>query len=98
MTAQALPYRETPESPQNRAGEPRKRPPVLIECSGCEHQWTGLSAAHCSGCHVSFTSVAAFDRHRRGGQCLSPVEVGLVPANRDWPGWSLAGSWEGPES
>lgn len=75
-----------------------------ITCSTCQHAWTGLTAAHCSACHHTFTSVAAFDKHRTGSHahetrgCLDPATVGLVTANRAWPGWSFPGSWDGPQS
>jgi hypothetical protein len=105
MSAQALPYRGTPESPSNRAGITGNRAPTAIECSGCEHWWTGLAPAHCSACHETFTGVGAFDLHRRGGKCIPPAEVAnrkgeplLTRANRDWAGWSGIGSWEGPEA
>lgn len=37
------------------------------------------SNAHCGahGCHQTFGSVSAFDRHRRNGVCLSPLAIGL---------------------
>jgi hypothetical protein len=35
------------------------------------------SNAHCGACHRTFGSVSAFDRHRRGEQCLSPLTIGL---------------------
>ena len=42
-------------------------------CGGCESKWTGLSYAHCSGCHRTFSAVGLFDRHRRLGGCLDPA-------------------------
>ncbi|MGZ3715269.1 MAG: FDXHR family putative zinc-binding protein [Ktedonobacterales bacterium] len=74
-----------------------------ITCGGCDTRWRGLGAAHCSGCHKTFTSVAAFDKHRRGSHanntrhCVDPESIGLVPARRDWPGWQLPGTWTGPD-
>nr|QOL00344.1 hypothetical protein [uncultured organism] len=32
-------------------------------CSSCDNRWTGLSAAHCSHCHVTFASARLFDLH-----------------------------------
>ena len=32
----------------------------------------------CSGCKVLFASQSAFDRHRRSGECLDVMEIGLV--------------------
>lgn len=58
-------------------------------CGGCDNRWNGLAACHCSGCHETFSSVSGFDRHRRGGECLKPAEIGLV---RDGRGsWSFPG-------
>lgn len=33
--------------------------------------------AHCGACHHTFSGVTAFDRHRRAGECLSPLAIGL---------------------
>ena len=68
-------------------------------CGSCGQTWTGTSAAHCGAeCHLTFTSLSAFDRHRRGGKCLDPDEVGLVMKERDrWLGWGYPsdphGTW-----
>lgn len=35
------------------------------------------SQAHCSACHHTFGGITAFDRHRRGGECLDPLAIGL---------------------
>lgn len=42
-------------------------------CVKCGREWNGTSACHCAGCHEHFGSLAAFDRHRVGFECL-PVE------------------------
>ena len=68
-----------------------------ITCGRCPAWWTGLGSAHCVGCHESFTSVSAFDLHRRGGECRHPADVGLVPADKSWPGWQHPGTWGGPD-
>lgn len=53
----------------------------MISCRGCAETWTANAAAHCSSCHVLFSNVANFDRHRVGDvnhrRCSDPVEVGL---------------------
>lgn len=55
------------------------RAPVLLSCSGCPSRWSGLARAHCSGCHLTFTGVSAFDRHRSSeGTCLLPPDLGMV--------------------
>jgi hypothetical protein len=33
----------------------------------------------CAGCKRLFSSDSAFDRHRRGGECMEPQDVGLIP-------------------
>lgn len=70
----------------------------FITTGCCDATWTGIAAAHCSGCHETFTSASTFDRHRRGGKCLNPAELGMVRADRAWRGWSLPGSWSGPDA
>lgn len=32
-------------------------------CSRCPARWGGEATCHCSGCHVTFGDLAAFDRH-----------------------------------
>ena len=49
----------------------------------CGARWTGLRVAHCSVCHRTFTTVANFDRHRRGGRCVDPASVDMVRNGRD---------------
>lgn len=51
-------------------------------CGRCPARWGGLGTAHCGGCHHTFTTVNAFDRHRAGGRCNPPAEVGLTPHDR----------------
>lgn len=50
----------------------------------CGARWAGIRTAHCTGvgCHATFSGPAAFDEHRRGGQCSPPATVGLVSADR----------------
>ena len=59
----------------------------------CGAWWTGRGAAHCGGCHRTFTSVSAFVAHRRKGECVDPESLGMVRADRQWIGWSLPGTW-----
>ena len=62
----------------------------------CGARWTGTRPAHCAACHVTFSSDAAFDAHRRGGGvCLDPataVHADGSPRfelrrNGTWGGW-----------
>jgi hypothetical protein len=36
--------------------------------------------AHCGVCHMTFSVVSHFDRHRRGGVCSTPESLGLTSA------------------
>jgi hypothetical protein len=51
--------------------------------ANCPH--CGSKAKHgerigcCSGCKTLFTSMSAFDKHRRRLTCVDPEEAGLVP-------------------
>ena len=73
-----------------------------VRTNCCDAWWTGLSTAHCSACHQTFTTVGAFDKHRTGKHaddtryCLSPDSVGLVDAGRSYPCWAHPGSWRAP--
>ena len=61
---------------------------------GCGETWSGTTAAHCaaSGCHQTFTTVANFDRHRRGGACQQPTSVGLrLAARAGYQAWAQPG-------
>jgi hypothetical protein len=82
-----------------RAPRARKHGPEWVVCATCKARWTGLSACHCTGegCHRTFTSISAFDKHRTdshvtGRYCLDPAAAGLVPVTkRYWSGWALPG-------
>lgn len=71
-------------------------PTNAIRCS-CGEWWTGIGAAHCAGCHLTFTSVSGFTLHRKGGHCQDPANLGMVPADRKYPAWAMPGTWTGPE-
>lgn len=103
MTSQALPIHPDGGNaiPSRSVG---KNKAVWFGCNGCEKRWTGLKSAHCVGCHLTFTSVSGFDTHRRDYKCLNPAiiltrngEPAFVPADKPWPGWSLPGTWDGPQ-
>jgi len=65
--------------------------PGAITCNGCEHTWTGLSFAHCSACHRTFSSVTGFDRHRVAGRCVDPA---IMRTKKGEPVMRLeAGAW-----
>lgn len=57
-------------------------------CRGCDYEWNGFRQAHCSSCHLTFSTPGNFDEHRspvRGGshrgpmnKCIDPETVGLI--------------------
>jgi hypothetical protein len=84
-------------SPEPEDGEKRRVQPIT--CSGCSATWTALNAAHCTGCHELFASVALFDAHRsqdgERGACIPPAEV--QGRNGEQRLFFRAGMWRGPE-
>ena len=63
-------------------------------CNRCPARWGGLLTSHCSGCHLTFTGITAFDKHRDGSHtkgrfCLAPEKAGLVITSRLYPCWGL---------
>ena len=91
----------TPESDQKSPSQRTitQKSPLPIKCNGCNNRWSGVTACHCAGCHRTFTSLAAFDIHRIGGQCNDPTtqldrsgDPRLVPVDKlYWSGWRLPG-------
>lgn len=61
---------------RTNGGHPERTP--RCRCGTRWHQ-RGDQTGHCSGCHLTFRSLRAFDLHRRDGQagrvCLHPREV-----------------------
>lgn len=58
-------------------------------CGRCAARWTAAGAAHCAGCHRTFSTVSGFDKHRtRDDGCLEPTTVGLEYRN---------GAFRGPQ-
>lgn len=72
-----------------------------ITCGGCDASWTALGAAHCSGCHRTFSSVGLFDRHRTAaggehGSCLDPGRL-VNASTGERVAFLRDGIWRGPE-
>lgn len=44
----------------------------------CGARWSGANTTHCSKCHMTFSGVSTFDTHRKDGECVHPVFVGLT--------------------
>lgn len=71
---------------------------MTISCNGCTERWTAVGAAHCSGCHRTFSTYRLFDLHRstsgEHGVCLDPASVKKNGENLlDFRN----GMWRGPE-
>jgi len=43
----------------------------------CGARWSGMQTSHCARCHQTFGGVGGFDRHRKDGKCLVPVDIGM---------------------
>lgn len=75
-----------------------KREPTWITCS-CATRWTALTAAHCSGCHRTFSGVSNFDLHRTvagpHGTCRAPAEITNKAGERVL--FFRGGMWRSPE-
>lgn len=46
--------------------------------------WTGLSRCLCHNCRNLFSSVSAFERHQKRGECRHPATVGLELKGGAW--------------
>jgi len=47
----------------------------------CGASWSGTGLSHCGACHLTFTNLAAFDRHRKpklDGGCYYPGKINMV--------------------
>lgn len=68
-------------------------PPTAIWHGACGKWWTGGErASHCAGCCETFSSLTAFERHRRGLRCNPPAEVGLVARRKPFGTlWAIPG-------
>jgi hypothetical protein len=69
-------------------------PKNAIRHGECQRWWTGSERSHASCCHRTFSSLSAFDAHRKGGRCNNPEDVGLIA--RPKPYGDLWG-WPAPE-
>lgn len=58
----------------------------------CKSWWTGAERSHCGGCHLIYSSLTSFERHRKGGRCNDPASVGLVARQKPYGElWGLPG-------
>lgn len=58
--------------------------PAVITCGTCGGHWTGQRACHCGGCHITTSSLTAFDRHQTVHGCQDPQAAGLTPTEKSW--------------
>lgn len=67
-------------------------PTNAIRHGTCGRWWTGAERSHCGSCHETFSSLTAFERHRRGLRCNEPTDVGLVARAKPFGTlWGLPG-------
>ena len=78
-----------------KAVRPSMRPPIpgnRHRCADCQPLNPGSKMAHCSICHVTFSTVGNFDRHNPSySGCAHPAAVGLVPSRRSPGAWCQPG-------
>jgi len=60
----------------------------------CKSWWTGGERSHASCCHRTFSSLSAFDQHRKGGRCNDPTTVGLVARQKPY---GMLWGWPAPD-
>lgn len=67
-------------------------PASAIRRGQCNSWWTGTERSHCGGCCLTFSSLTAFERHRKGLRCNDPATVGLVARQKPYGDlWGLPG-------
>ena len=72
------------------------KPALPHHCPRCPSRWGGLLTAHCAACHLTFTGITAFDKHREGSHitgryCITPEAAGLVLSSRAYPCYGMPG-------
>lgn len=50
---------------------------MIVRHGSCGLFWwqSGNRTSHCAACHLTFDNLSAFDRHRRHGKCLDPIDA-----------------------
>lgn len=72
-------------------------PADLPHAHRCGARWAGANTAHCGACCRTFVGITAFDRHRKGGVCAVPADIGMVPApGRVYEVWTMTVPWPEP--
>ncbi len=39
---------------------------------------------HCGSCHLTFSGIGNFDKHRKNGKCNDPTRLFMTERNRIW--------------
>lgn len=61
------------------------QPPANAILHGaCKQWWTGAERSHCGGCCRTFSSLTAFEKHRKGLRCNDPAAVGLIARQKPY--------------
>lgn len=61
-------------------------------CGRCDNRWAGANTSHCGACHLTFSAVGSFDKHRNAGRCNKAADVGLVLVDgRAYDCWGTRG-------
>lgn len=63
---------------------PTPIPKSAVTHGECGSWWTGAERSHASCCHRTFSSLSAFDQHRKGLRCNNPEDVGLVAREKPY--------------
>lgn len=67
----------------------------MLNTHSCGARWGGAGRSHCGGCHRTFSSDSAWQRHRRDLRCRAPEDSGLIARENRYGGvlWGWPGSW-----
>lgn len=77
---------------------------MSINCGGCGASWFGTTICHCGSCHLTFSGIGLFDKHRSQygdrGACLDPATLTIQAGpNTGQPLMHHRDSmWRGPET
>lgn len=70
-----------------------------MTCTTCNRTY-GNGGGHCTGCHESFNSDGAFDKHRTQGgdtrRCLTATEMTDKGMLLNAKGWWITSAYTGP--
>lgn len=74
----------------------------ILVCRRCLRPYSPKGGGHCGGCHETFRSDSAFDKHRVGPftdrRCLTPAEMETAGWRDTERGWTPYPQWTGPHA